>query len=188
MTDPLLSVQNARVSLGTAVGVTEAVRDVSYEVNRGETPAVVGESSSGKSVTAQAIMERPAPNTQVGAGTRIPFDGDDLSEWSEPQRQDIRRRRNSMIFQERLTSLNPVYRIGDQFGEIVTSDREIGRTELRAEVIRLLTEVQLPNPEGRFSQYPHEMSGGQRQRVMIAMALANNPDLRSRMNPQPRGM
>ncbi|MGH1416224.1 MAG: ABC transporter ATP-binding protein [Pelagimonas sp.] len=177
MTDPILSVQNAKVSFKTVVGVTDAVKNVSYEVRRGETLAVVGESGSGKSVTARAIMGMLAPNAMVDPNTKIIFDGDDLSEWSELQLQNIRGRRISMIFQEPLTSLNPVYKIGDQVGEIITAHRQISKKDLRAEVIRLLTEVQLPNPEERYSQYPHEMSGGQRQRVMIAMALANNPDL-----------
>jgi len=177
MTDPILSVHNAKISFRTVVGLTEAVKDVSYSVRRGETLAVVGESGSGKSVTARAIMGMLAPNAVVDPDTQIIFDGDDLSEWPEIKLQDIRGKRISMIFQEPLTSLNPVYKIGDQVGEIITAHRKIGKAALRAEVIRLLGEVQLPDPEQRYSQYPHEMSGGQRQRVMIAMALANNPDL-----------
>lgn len=177
MTEPLLKVEKARVSFRTAIGTTDAVKEVSYEVNRGETLAVVGESGSGKSVTARAVMGMLAPNAIVGDETHIYFDGDDLTTWSELEMQALRGKRISMIFQEPLTSLNPVYRIGDQVGEIIKVHRDIGKKELKEEVIRLLTEVQLPNPDQRYSQYPHEMSGGQRQRVMIAMALANNPDL-----------
>lgn len=177
MTDPILTVENAKVSFRTVVGVTDAVKNVSYSVKRGEMLAVVGESGSGKSVTARAIMGMLAPNAIVGQDTKIMFDGDDLSNWSELQLQEIRGKRISMIFQEPLTSLNPVYKVGDQVGEIITAHRQISKADLRKEVIRLLTEVQLPDPEQRFSQYPHEMSGGQRQRIMIAMALANNPDL-----------
>ncbi len=177
MTDPLLSVENVAVSFRTAVGTTEAVKNVSYAVDRGKTLAVVGESGSGKSVTARAIMGMLAPNAIVGKETRVMFDGDDLATWSELQLQKIRGKRISMIFQEPLTSLNPVYKIGDQVGEIIRVHRDISKKDLKSEVIRLLKEVQLPDPEQRFSQYPHEMSGGQRQRVMIAMALANNPDL-----------
>lgn len=177
MTDPLLSVENVAVSFRTAVGTTEAVKDVSYAVNRGETLAVVGESGSGKSVTARAIMGMLATNAIVGENTRVMFDGADLSTWSELELQKIRGKRISMIFQEPLTSLNPIYKIGDQVGEIIRVHRSISKKNVKAEVIRLLTEVQLPDPERRFDQYPHEMSGGQRQRVMIAMALANNPDL-----------
>ncbi len=177
MTEDLLTVENVAVSFQTAVGITEAVRDVSYSVARGQTLAVVGESGSGKSVTARAIMGMLAPNAQVGSQTRILFDGDDLSTWSELQLQQIRGNRISMIFQEPLTSLNPVYKVGDQVAEIISAHRELSKKELKAEVIRLLTEVQLPDPEARYLQYPHELSGGQRQRVMIAMALANEPDL-----------
>ncbi|WP_424929417.1 ABC transporter ATP-binding protein [Amaricoccus tamworthensis] len=177
MTEPLLKVENVAVSFRTAVGVTEAVRDVSYAVDRGMTLAVVGESGSGKSVTARAVMGMLAPNAIVGKDTRVWFDGEDLSTWSELELQRIRGKRISMIFQEPLTSLNPIYKIGDQVGEIIRVHRDIGKKALRKEVLRLLAEVQLPDPETRIDQYPHEMSGGQRQRVMIAMALANNPDL-----------
>lgn len=177
MTDPLLSVENAKISFRTVAGQVDAVKNVSYDVRRGETLAVVGESGSGKSVTARAIMGMLAPNAIVGEDTKIVFDGDDISEWPEIKLQKLRGKRISMIFQEPLTSLNPVYKIGDQVGEIITAHRDISKADLRKEVVRLLDEVQLPDPETRFSQYPHEMSGGQRQRVMIAMALANNPDL-----------
>lgn len=177
MTDPILSVENAKISFRTVVGQVDAVKNVSYDVRRGETLAVVGESGSGKSVTARAIMGMLAPNAIVGEDTKIIFDGEDISEWPEIKLQDIRGRRIAMIFQEPLTSLNPVYKIGDQVGEIITAHRKISKADLRKEVVRLLDEVQLPDPETRYSQYPHEMSGGQRQRVMIAMALANKPDL-----------
>ena len=178
MTDaPLLSIENVAVSFRTAVGQVEAVKNVSYRVNRHETLAVVGESGSGKSVTARAIMGMLAPNAIVGDDAKIDFDGEDLTRYSEIEMQSLRGRRISMIFQEPLTSLNPVYRIGDQVGEIITAHRSLSKSELKSEVIRLLSEVQLPDPEARYAQYPHELSGGQRQRVMIAMALANNPDL-----------
>ena len=177
MTNPLLSVEKVAVSFRTAIGITEAVKNVSYAVNRGETLAVVGESGSGKSVTARSIMGMLAPNAIVGEDTRVMFDGDDLATCSELELQRIRGSRISMIFQEPLTSLNPVYKIGDQVGEIIKVHRDISKKNLRQEVTRLLKEVQLPDPESRFDQYPHEMSGGQRQRVMIAMAIANNPDL-----------
>lgn len=177
MTDVLLEIKNVEVSFRTTISTKKVVKGVSYQVNRGETLAVVGESGSGKSVTARTIMGMLAPNAIVGKDTQILFDGYDISTWSEPQLQDIRGRRISMIFQEPLTSLNPVYKIGDQVGEIIRAHREISKSDLKSEVIRLLNEVQLPEPEARYEQYPHEMSGGQRQRVMIAMALANNPDL-----------
>jgi len=178
MTDPLLTLENVAVSFRTALGVVEAVKNVSYSVSRGQTLAVVGESGSGKSVTARTIMGMLAPNAVVGENTRVVFDGDDLSDWSELELQKIRGKRISMIFQEPLTSLNPIYKIGSQVGEIILTHREVGNKKaLRAEVIKLLEEVHLPDPDMRYDQYPHELSGGQRQRVMIAMALANNPDL-----------
>ncbi len=123
------------------------------------------------------IMGMLATNAVVGQDTNIQFMGEDIASYSELQMQAIRGNRISMIFQEPLTSLNPVYRIGDQVAEIITAHRPMPKSALKAEVIRLLDEVQLPDPEARYAQYPHEMSGGQRQRVMIAMALANNPDL-----------
>ncbi len=177
MTEPLLSIKDVAVSFRTAVGMVEAVKNVSYDVNRRETLAVVGESGSGKSVTARAIMGMLAPNAIVGQDSEVTFDGEDLTKYSVLEMQSLRGRRISMIFQEPLTSLNPCYRVGDQVGEIIKSHRDIDKAALKEEVIRLLTEVQLPEPETRYNQYPHELSGGQRQRIMIAMALANNPDL-----------
>ncbi|MDG2259907.1 MAG: ATP-binding cassette domain-containing protein, partial [Paracoccaceae bacterium] len=177
MTDPLLKIENVVVDFRTIHGTVNAVRGLSYEVARGETLAVVGESGSGKSVTARAIMSMLAENARVGADSRIWFDGTDLSELSELEMQEIRGNRISMIFQEPLTSLNPIHRVGDQVAEIIQIHRPMPKKQATAEVLKLFQEVQLPDPEARLSQYPHEMSGGQRQRVMIAMALANKPDL-----------
>lgn len=177
MTDALLKISNVAVSFRTATGVTSAVKDVSYEVSRGETLAVVGESGSGKSVTARTIMSMLAPSAIVGEQSSVVFAGEELTRCSELEMQQIRGNRISMIFQEPLTSLNPIYKVGEQVAEIITAHRKLSKKELKDEVIRLFKEVQLPDPEARYAQYPHEMSGGQRQRVMIAMALANNPDL-----------
>ncbi|MGI9504863.1 MAG: ABC transporter ATP-binding protein, partial [Geminicoccaceae bacterium] len=177
MTDALLTIEHVEVSFQTATGKRVGVHDVGFSVRRGETLAVVGESGSGKSVTARAIMGMLAPNARVGEHTRILFDGQDLTSMSELELQRIRGNRISMIFQEPLTSLNPVYRIGDQVAEIISTHRRLSKSALKTEVIRLLNEVQLPDAEARYAQYPHELSGGQRQRVMIAMALANEPDL-----------
>ncbi|CUK25208.1 Stage 0 sporulation protein KD [Cognatishimia activa] len=177
MTDPLLKIENVVVDFRTIHGTVNAVRGLSYEVARGETLAVVGESGSGKSVTARAIMSMLAENARVGADSRIWFDGTDLLELSELEMQEIRGNRISMIFQEPLTSLNPIHRVGDQVAEIIQIHRPMPKKQAMAEVLKLFQEVQLPDPEARLSQYPHEMSGGQRQRVMIAMALANKPDL-----------
>lgn len=177
MNEPLLKIENVVVDFKTVTGMVNAVRGLSYEVKRGETLAVVGESGSGKSVTARAIMSMLAENARVGADSRIWFDGEEISSFSELEMQSIRGNRISMIFQEPLTSLNPIYKVGDQVAEIIQVHRPMSKKEAQAEVLRLFNEVQLPNPEARLGQYPHEMSGGQRQRVMIAMALANKPDL-----------
>jgi peptide/nickel transport system ATP-binding protein len=177
MTDALLKVENVVVDFRIATGTVNAVRGVSYEVARGETLAVVGESGSGKSVTARAIMSMLAENATVGNDAKIIFDGKDISNFSEPQMQGLRGNRISMIFQEPLTSLNPIYKVGDQVAEIIQVHRPMSKKEAYEEAVQLFREVQLPDPEARLNQYPHEMSGGQRQRVMIAMALANKPDL-----------
>lgn len=177
MTDALLKIEDVVVDFKTVHGTVHAVRGISYEVARGETLAVVGESGSGKSVTARAIMSMLAENARVGADSKVWFDGEDISNFSELQMQKIRGNKISMIFQEPLTSLNPIYRVGDQVAEIIQVHRPMPKKEAKKEVLRLFKEVQLPNPEARLGQYPHEMSGGQRQRVMIAMALANKPDL-----------
>ena len=177
MTESLLKIEDVVVDFRTVAGTVNAVKGVSFEVGRGETLAVVGESGSGKSVTARAIMSMLAENARVGEQSRVWFDGEDLSTWSDLQMQRVRGSRISMIFQEPLTSLNPIYRVGDQVEEIIQTHRPMPKRKARAEVLKLFREVRLPQPEARLDQYPHEMSGGQRQRVMIAMALANNPDL-----------
>ncbi len=177
MTEPLLKIENVAVDFKTATGLVQAVRGVSYDVARGETLAVVGESGSGKSVTARAIMSMLAENAQVGLSTKIWFQGQDISDYSEAQMMRLRGDRISMIFQEPLTSLNPIYKVGDQVAEIIQTHRPMPKQQALDEVVQLFREVQLPNPDARLNQYPHEMSGGQRQRVMIAMALANKPDL-----------
>ncbi|MCA9838468.1 MAG: ABC transporter ATP-binding protein [Trueperaceae bacterium] len=174
---PLLEVNNVRVDFRIVDGTLNAVKGNSFEVRKGETLALVGESGSGKSVTARAIMRMLADNAKVGKETSIVFKGQELMKLTEAQMQEIRGNHITMIFQEPLTSLNPIYRIGDQVAEIILNHRNVSKKKAREEVIRLFKEVQIPEPEARFSQYPHQLSGGQRQRVMIAMALANEPDL-----------
>ncbi len=175
--DVLLNVSDVRVDFRTVGGTVSAVKGVSFAVERGETLAIVGESGSGKSVTARAVMRMLAENGTVGQRTSIRFKGQELMSLAEERMQEIRGNRITMIFQEPMTSLNPIYRIGDQVAEIILNHRETSKASARAEVIRLFKEVQIPDPEARFAQYPHQLSGGQRQRVMIAMALANEPDL-----------
>ncbi len=174
---PLLDVQNAVVDFRTISGSLNAVRNNSFSVEKGRTLALVGESGSGKSVTARCIMRMLAENATVGKQTVVRFRGQNLMELSEEEMQEIRGDRIAMIFQEPLTSLNPIYRIGDQVAEIILRHRKVSKAAAKREVIRLFSEVRIPDPEARFSQYPHQLSGGQRQRVMIAMALANEPDL-----------
>ncbi|KZK85523.1 Glutathione import ATP-binding protein GsiA [Pseudovibrio sp. Ad46] len=173
----LLTIRDVAVTFKTVIGTVEAVKGVSYAVAKGETLAIVGESGSGKSVTARAIMGMLAENATLAQGSMIRFEDRDLTTMSELELQKIRGNRISMIFQEPLTSLNPVYRIGDQIIEMIRSHRKISKADAKKETLRLLDEVKIPDPEARFSQYPHQLSGGQRQRVMIAMALANEPDL-----------
>ncbi|NIY72739.1 ABC transporter ATP-binding protein [Marivivens donghaensis] len=177
MTDTLLDIKDVAVTFKTVTGTVKAVRGVSYDIKRGETLAVVGESGSGKSVTARAIMSMLADNARLDPASKITFDGQDLTALPEVEMQKIRGNKISMIFQEPLTSLNPIYKVGDQVAEIILTHRNVSKKEARKEVLQLFKEVQLPSPEMRLNQYPHEMSGGQRQRVMIAMALANKPDL-----------
>ena len=176
-TAPLLSVNNVVVSFAVVDNMVHAVKDVSFDVNRGETLAIVGESGSGKSVTARTIMRMLPDKAQLSKDTVVNFKGENLAHKSDFDMMKIRGNRITMIFQEPLTSLNPLYRIGDQIAEIIHAHRKISKADAKTEVIRLLNEVRIPDPEARFSQYPHQLSGGQRQRVMIAMALANEPDL-----------
>ena len=175
--EALLEVRNLSVQFRTLSGSLLAVRGSSFSVSRGETLAVVGESGSGKSVTARAIMRMLAETASISETSEVYFKGRNLLKLSDIEMQRIRGDRITMIFQEPLTSLNPIYRIGDQVAEIILRHRKISKKNARSEVVRLLDEVQIPDPEARASQYPHQLSGGQRQRVMIAMALANEPDL-----------
>ena len=174
---PLLTVDNLSVDFRTVGGKVQAVRGSSFSVLKGETLAIVGESGSGKSVTARAVMRMLAENAAVGPETEIRFKGQDLINMPDLDMQRIRGNRITMVFQEPLTSLNPVYTVGDQVAEVIKQHRKVSKEEVRSEVVRLLEEVRIPDPEARYAQYPHQLSGGQRQRVVIAMALANEPDL-----------
>ena len=170
----LLSVSNLNVTFAQAGQVVRAVKDVSFTLERGKTLALVGESGSGKSVTALSIVRLLGANATTSGAVML--EGEDIRTASERRLQQIRGRSISMVFQEPMTSLNPLHHIGKQIGEILRV-HGAKNAEVEARVIELLTEVGLPNPQERLGAYPHQLSGGQRQRVMIAMALANRPDL-----------
>jgi peptide/nickel transport system ATP-binding protein len=173
----LIDARNLAVSFKVDRGVVEAVKNVSFQLHRGETIAIVGESGSGKSVTARAVMGLLSRRASVKPPSRILLDGEDVLTFPPDKRRRLRGGRLAMIFQEPMSSLNPVYTIGAQIAEAI---RIHSRTSAKAALARakeLLEEVQIPRAAERLRAYPHELSGGQRQRVMIAMALANRPDV-----------
>ena len=173
----ILDARNIGVSFKVEGGQLEAVRDVSFQLHKGETIALVGESGSGKSVTARTVMGLLGNRATVVPRARITFDGDDIVHYSEKQKRALRGNRISMIFQEPMSSLNPVYTVGQQICEILHLHNKMSRKAATERARALLEEVHIPEPGARLRQYPHQLSGGQRQRVMIAMALANRPDL-----------
>ena len=173
----LLSVGNLRVVFGSEGGELPAVDDVGFEVAEGEVLGIVGESGSGKSVTALSIMGLlPKPPARVASGS-IKFQGAELLELSEREMQRVRGPGIGMVFQEPMTSLNPVFPIGDQLMETVRVHERVGKVAQRERAIAMLTKVGIAEPARRLRDYPHQLSGGMRQRVMIAMALACNPKL-----------
>lgn len=174
---PLLRITDLRTYFYGDTTVAKAVDGVNIRVNRRSTLGIVGESGSGKSITSLSVMRLiPQPPGKIVSG-EILFDDEDLLKKTERQMRDIRGDKISMIFQEPMTSLNPVYTVGDQIGEVFRIHRKMKRKEALAEATRMLELVRIPSPAQRVHNYPHQMSGGMRQRVMIAMALACNPDL-----------
>jgi len=172
---PLLRLEDLRTHFFTDDGVVRAVDGVSFEVREGETLAVVGESGSGKSVTSLSILRLIAEPPGRIVGGRILFRGKNLLELDPKAMRAIRGKEISMIFQEPMTSLNPVYTCGEQIMEALVLHEKMDRTAARARTIEMLKLVGIPSPEQRVDEYPHQMSGGMRQRVMIAMALACKP-------------
>jgi peptide/nickel transport system ATP-binding protein len=175
-TAPVLSVKNLSTSFLVDGEWKSVVRNMSFDVAPGETVAIVGESGSGKSVTSLSLMRLLAPATSRIEG-EVMLNGRNLLALSEKEMRAVRGNEVSMIFQEPMTSLNPIFTIGRQISEVLVRHKAMSKTEARAETIRLLEKVRIPNAAGRFDEYPHQFSGGMRQRVMIAMALASRPKL-----------
>jgi len=173
----VLEVEDLRTYFYTLDGITRAVDGVSFEVREGETLGIVGESGCGKSVTALSIMRLIPPKIGRTVSGAVRFDGRDLLGLEESEMRDIRGNRIAMIFQEPMTSLNPVLTIGDQIAEAVTIHQKSGRAEAMARAVEMLRLVRIPDAERRVRDYPHQFSGGMRQRAMIAMALSCNPKL-----------
>ena len=177
MNGPLLEIRDLQTHFFTDDGVVRAVDGVSLAIEPGRTLAVVGESGSGKSVTALSVLRLVATPPGRIVGGSIRFRGRDLLSLSEPEMRGIRGREISMIFQEPMTSLNPVYTCGAQIMEVLELHLKLDRSAARTQAVELLKKVGIPSPEQRVDEYPHQMSGGMRQRVMIAMALACRPAL-----------
>ncbi len=175
--DLLLSVKNLKVHFQGVGPVAKAVNGVDFKVRRRQTVCIVGESGCGKTVTALAILGLLKQPPAVIAGGEIFFDGLSLFDLPASQMRNLRGKRIAMVFQEPMTSLNPVFTIGDQVGEAVLVHEEVSDDQARRRTIQLLYDVGIVEPEKRLNDYPHQLSGGQRQRVMIAMALACEPDL-----------
>ncbi|MCC5865281.1 MAG: ABC transporter ATP-binding protein [Wenzhouxiangella sp.] len=176
-TRPLIRIDGLTVDFHTEDGLVRAVEDLSFDIPRGGTVGLVGESGSGKSVTAMTLMRLiPTPPGKISAG-HINFDGQDLLALSESQMRRIRGKRIGMIFQEPMTSLNPVFRIGEQVAEVLRQHEGLSRRAARDRTLELLDQVGLPRPKQLIDSYPHQLSGGQKQRVMIAQAMSCEPDL-----------
>jgi oligopeptide/dipeptide ABC transporter ATP-binding protein len=175
---PLLEVNDLRTYFHTDAGTAKAVDGVSFHVGKGEVLGIVGESGCGKSVTSLSIMQLiPRPPGEILDGSSIRFRGDELVGSGEKRMREIRGNDIAMIFQEPMTSLNPVFPVGDQIGEALRLHRSMKKAEARERAVEMLRLVGIPNPGQRSDDYPHQLSGGQRQRVMIAMALACEPEL-----------
>jgi oligopeptide/dipeptide ABC transporter ATP-binding protein len=177
MTKKLLEVKDLNTHFFTVDGVVPAVDGISFTISKGETLGIVGESGSGKSVTARSIMRLvPHPPGKIISGS-IEFNGEDLLSKKESEMREIRGRKIGMIFQDPMTSLNPLFTIGNQMIEAIMIHQKVTKREARDKAIEALKMVGIPSPETRMDNYPHNMSGGMRQRVMIAMALSCNPEL-----------
>jgi peptide/nickel transport system ATP-binding protein len=173
----ILEARNVAVTFKVEGGEVKAVKNMNFALKKGETIAIVGESGSGKSVTARAVMRLLSKRASIAKNASIILNGQDVTKLTESEMRKLRGDQVSMIFQEPMTSLNPVYTVGAQIIEVIMIHNQISKSEAWSRALDLLKEVQIPDPEARLKQYPHQLSGGQRQRVMIAIALANRPDI-----------
>lgn len=175
--EKVLEVKNLAVSFKTFFGEVEAVRGISFDVEKGQTVAIVGESGCGKSVTANSIMQLlPRPPAFFKSG-EILFNGVDLLQKSDKEMEDVRGKEVAMVFQDPMTSLNPTTKVGKQITEGLMKHQKISKEDANKKAIEMLKLVSVPQPEKRINQYPHEFSGGMRQRVMIALAMVSDPEL-----------
>jgi dipeptide transport system ATP-binding protein len=175
--EKMIQIKNLHVQFSTYGGRVQAVRGVSFDLHKGETLAIVGESGCGKSVTSQSIMRLiPTPPGRITSGS-ILFKGQDLTKLSEKKMRDIRGADISMIFQDPMTALNPTLRVGEQIAENIMQHENISKEKAKEKAFEMLEVVGIPNPKERLKQYPHEFSGGMRQRIVIAMALVCNPEV-----------
>ncbi len=173
----LLDVRRLTVNFFSEAGTVTPVDDVSFQLAKGETLALVGESGCGKSLTALSILQLLPRAASIGPGSTIELDGQDLVSLDEAALRAVRGARIAMIFQDPMTSLDPVYTAGSQITEAIRAHRNVGKRQARERALQLLEEVGIPDPLSRFDQYPHELSGGMRQRVMIAIALSCEPQV-----------
>ena len=176
MAEKILQVKGLKTFFHTDGGTVRAVNDVSFDIEKGKTLGIVGESGCGKSMTSLSIMGLIDPPGKIEGGS-IVFEGEDLLRKNESEMRKIRGKKIAMIFQEPMTSLNPVFTVGQQITEALLLHEDMTKAEARNRGIEMLRMVHIPLPEKRFDEYPHQLSGGMRQRVMIAMALCCNPDL-----------
>lgn len=174
--EPILSVKDLSVSFRTISGRVQAVRDVNFDLYKGETLAIVGESGSGKSVTTKSMLGILAKNGQIDSG-QILYHGEDMAKFKEKDFYKIRGKQISLVFQDPLSALNPIMKIGKQITEALILSKSIDRSGAKARAIELMKAVGIPNAEERYDAYPFQFSGGMRQRIVIAIALASNPEV-----------
>ena len=174
--ETVLEVTDLHVSFKSIAGKVQAVRGVNFSLKKGETIAIVGESGSGKSVSIRTIMGILSKNAVIERGS-ILYDNQDLVTLTEKQYEEIRGKKIGLIFQDPLSSLNPLMKIGRQIAEVYTENYGMSNAEARQKALEIMADVGIPEPEIRYNQYPFQFSGGMRQRIVIAIALANDPDI-----------